>query len=68
MANRELVAVPKVLELSKTAEDKPSAGTALVVGYFGPKADYVPFGQDLETLRRRLKKPAFLDVPSDENM
>jgi hypothetical protein len=30
--------------------------------------EYVPFEQGSETSRRRLKKPALLDVASDENM
>jgi hypothetical protein len=44
------------------------ARTVLVIGDFGPKVEYVPFEQGSETSRRRLKKPALLDVASDENM
>jgi hypothetical protein len=40
----------------------------MTVGMFGLKAEYVPFGQSLGTLGRRLKKPTLLDVHSDEGM
>ena len=62
------IIVPKALESPKPTEDKSLVGTAFVIGDFSPKADYVPFGQGLETLHRRLEKPVLLDVPSDENM
>lgn len=52
----------------KSADDKPSAGTALVVDDFDPKAEYVPFRQGSRLSHRQLKRPALLDVPSDKNM
>jgi hypothetical protein len=63
-----LFAVPRVLGSSRPTNDKLSAGMVLVVGDFGPKVEYVPFEQGSGTSRRRLKKPALLDVSSDENM
>lgn len=68
LAYRELITVPKSLGSLRPAEVKPSIGTALTVGTFGLKAEYVPFEQGLGTLCRRLKKPTLLNVPSDENM
>ena len=52
----------------RLANDKPLDGTVMVVGKFGLKVEYVPFEQGYGALHRRLKKPALLDVPSDENM
>ena len=60
--------MPRVLGSPRPTDDKSSAGTTLVVGDFGPKVEYVPFDHGSRTLRRQLKKPALLDVPSDENM
>jgi hypothetical protein len=66
LAYRELVAVPRALVSPRSADDKPSARIALAVGDFAPKVEYVPFEQGSRILRRQLKKPALLDVPSDE--
>jgi hypothetical protein len=68
LAYHELLAVPRALGLPRPTDDKPSAGTVLVIGDFGPKVEYVPFEQGFGTSHRWLKKPALLDVPSDENM
>ena len=68
LAYHESIIVPRALGSPRPTDDKLSAETGLVVGDFGLKAEYVPFGQGLETSHRRLKKPALLDVPSDENM
>ena len=67
-AYRELFAVPRTLGSPRFADDKPSAGMVSLVSNFGPKVDYVPFKQSSGTSHRRVKKPALLDVPSDENM
>lgn len=64
----ELIIVPKVLGSPRPTEDKASVGTMLVVSSFGPKVDYVPCRTSLVTTCRCLKKPALLDVPSDDNM
>jgi hypothetical protein len=68
LAYHELFAVLRALGWPRPTDDKPSAGTVSVIGDFGPKVEYVPFEQGARTLRRRLKKLALLDVPSDENM
>ena len=68
LAYHELFTVPRALGSPRPADDKPSAGTALVVGDFGPKVEYVLFEQGSGTSHRRLKKLALLDVPSDETM
>ena len=52
----------------RPANDKPSARTVSVIGDFGLKVEYVPFEQGSGSSRKRLMKPALLDVPSDENM
>ena len=67
-ADHELFIVPRALGSPRPTDDKPSAGTVSVIGNFSPKVEYVPFEQGSGTLRRQLKKPALLDVPSDENM
>ena len=43
LAYHKLFAVLRDLGLLRLADDKPSAGTFLVVGDFGPKVEYVPF-------------------------
>ena len=68
LAYHEVFAVMRALGLPRPTDDKPLAGTTLVVGEFGPKVEYVPFEQGSRTSCRRLKKPALLDVPRDENM
>lgn len=67
-AYSKLFAVPKALGSPKPDGVGSSAGTTLTIGSFSLKAEYVPFGQGSETLRRQFKKLALLDVPSDENM
>ena len=64
----ELLIVPRALGSPRPTDDKPSAGTVLVLGNFSPKVEYVSFEQGSGTSCRRLKKPVLLDVPSDENM
>ena len=68
LAYHELFAVLRALVSPRPANDKPSARTVSVIGDFGLKVEYVPFEQGYGALHRRLKKPALLDVPSDENM
>jgi hypothetical protein len=68
LAYHELFIVLRALGSPRPADGKPSARTVLVVGDFSLKMEYVPFELGSETLRRRLKKPTLLDVPSDENM
>ena len=68
LAYHELFAVPRALGLPRSTNDQPSTETVSVIGDFGPKVEYVPFEQGFGTSRRRLKKHALLDVPSDENM
>ena len=68
LAHHELFAVPRVLGSPRPIDDKLSDETISVMGSFGPKVEYVPFEQGFGTSRRRLKKLALLDVPSDENM
>jgi hypothetical protein len=68
LAHHKLFTVPRALGSPRPANDKSSARMVSVVGDFGLKVEYVPFEQGSRTSRRRLKKPALLDVPSDENM
>ena len=67
-AYHELFIVPRALGLPRPTDDKLSAGMASVIGNFALKVEYIPLVQGSRTSRRRLKKPALLDVPSDENM
>ena len=67
-AYHELFVVPRALGSPRHPNDKPSTRTISIVDSFGPKVEYVPFDHGSRTLRRQLKKPALLDVPSDENM
>jgi hypothetical protein len=68
LAYRELFIVSSALGSPRPTVDKSSARTVSVIGDFGPKVDYIPFEQGSRTSHKRLKKPALLDVPSDENM
>ena len=67
-ADHELFIVPRALGSPRPTDDKPSARIVLAVGDFGPKVEYILFEQGYGTSHRRLKEPALLDVPSDENM
>ena len=68
LAYHELFTVPRALGSPRPADDKPSARTVSVIDDFGPKVEYVPFKEGSRTSCRRLKKPALLDVPNDENI
>jgi hypothetical protein len=68
LVHHELFVVPRILGSPRPASDEPPTGAISVVGNFGPKAEYVSFEHGSRTSRRRLKKPALLDVPSDANM
>ena len=68
LAYHELFIVSRALGSPRPTDDKLSTRTALVIGDFGPKVECVPFEQGSRASRRWLKKPALLDVSSDENM
>jgi hypothetical protein len=64
----KLFVVLRALGSPRPADDKPLAGTVSIIGDFIPKVEYVPFEHGFGTSRRRLKKPALLDVANDESM